>query len=182
MKPVEPVSQRCQHFDGLRVFGDAGYLCPSCGKELDEHDLIRWVREAEVARDETYSLKEGDGFREIVLEDRQREVYRRRKIVYGLQQEPRLQTVRPEMILITHDPEGLSYDCRVFYKEPRPSNVADRFAVAAEISAILELRSDQDFVLRIVAGKVAEFHEERTRIMDSGDTAPGRRVFYASEM
>lgn len=133
-------------------------------------------------RDETYSLDEGDGFREIVLEERQREVYRRRKEVYGLQNEPRLQTARPEMILITHDPEAAVYECRVFYKEPRPANVVERFRLAAELPVILEMCSGHDQVLRTVAGKVAEFHEERVRIISSGDTPPGRKVFYANEL
>lgn len=103
-------------------------------------------------------------------------------MVYGLKREPRIQTARPEMVLITHDPDERTYECRVFYKEPRPENVVERFTVAAETSAILEMRSDQGFVLGIVAGKVAEFHEERTRIARAGNTAPGRKVFYASDI
>lgn len=157
-------------------------MCPSCGEEMDESDLLRWLKEAEQDRDKAYSLKEGDGFREIVLEERQREVYRRRKVIYGLKREPRVQTARPEMILITHDPDGQTYECQVFYKEPRPDNVVDRFTVAAETSKILGLGSDRGFVLGIVATRVADFHEERVRIVGAGGTAPGRKVFYANEM
>ncbi len=90
--------------------------------------------------------------------------------------------VRPEMILVAYDPQKDVYDCRVFYKEPRPENALDRFAIAAETGRILELRSDPEFILRIVAGKVAEFHAEREGISGGGGQAPGRRVFYAAEL
>ena len=182
MKPPEPV-RSCDHPEGLRSFGEGGYLCASCGEELDGDGLLRWVREAELSRDATYSIDGDDGFRKIVLEERQREVYRRRKVAYALQSEPRVgRTARPEMVLVTHDPDGRVYECRIFYKAPRPENAAERFTIAAETSAIMDLRLNQEFVLRVVAGKVAEFHEERERILSLGEPAPGRRVFYAGEM
>lgn len=144
------------------------------------------MRDAERDRDEAYSLIEGDEFGEIVREERQREVYRRRKVMYELQSVPRIETARPEMILVTHDPESGggegSYECRIFYKGPRPEYGMDRLTVGADIRSILELKSDPSPIVRIAAQKVEEFHLARTRLSDSGETAPGRRVFYASDL
>lgn len=176
----------CEHPEGFRTFKDVSYLCPVCGAELDDGGLSRWVREAERLRDESYSLEEGDGFREIVLRDRQREVYRRRKLVYELRSTPRVRAARPEMVLILHDPGDEAgseerYDCRVFYKEPRPTSAVDRFSVPARTGDILDLKSDSNPVLRSVAQKVFEFHSQRLSFTELGEPAPGRRVFYANE-
>lgn len=140
------------------------------------------MREAERERDEAYSLIEGDEFGEIVREDRQREVYRRRKVMYELKSVPRIETARPEMILVTHEPDGDSYECRIFYKEPRPDPVMDRLTVEADTRAILELRSNPNPVVRTAARKVEEFHLARMGFADDGGAAPSRKVFYASDL
>lgn len=175
--------ENCLHLDGLRVSGGSEFVCPGCGARFDSEGIAEWVRDAERERDEAYSLIEGDGFGEIVREERQREVYRRRKVMYESQSAPRVETARPEMILVIHDPDGGgSYECRIFYKEPRPEYVMDRLTVDASIGAILELRSDPSPIARVAAQKVEEFHLARIRLSDSGEAAPGRRVFYASDL
>ncbi len=182
---MSSLSESCLHLEGFRVSGGSEYVCPGCGARLGSEGVARWVREAEKERDEAYSLIEGDGFGEIVREDRQREVYRRRKVMYELRSAPRIETARPEMILVTHEPGdsgGGSYECRIFYKEPRPEHVVDRLSVAADIGAILELGSDPSSIARVAAQKVEEFHIARTRLSDDGEAAPGRRVFYASDL
>lgn len=143
-------------------------------------DVVRWVREAEKARDDHYSTVEGDGFDEVVHEELQREVYRRRRVMYDLQKAPRA-IARPEMILISYDARQDSYDCRVFYKEPRPVGGVERVRVGGALETILELRSDPDPVVRLSAEKVEEFHAAREKLSRNGALAPGRRVFYANE-
>ena len=148
---------------------------------MDLEGVARWVRAAERARDEAYSLVEGDEFGEIVREERQREVYRRRRVMYDLQSVPRMATARPEMILIVHDARSASYECRIFYKEPRPVGVVEQLDVEAGWRAILDLRTDPDPVVRLASEKVEEFHLFRQKFSESGAPAPGRRVFYTNE-
>jgi hypothetical protein len=167
---------------GLRVVAGSGYRCQVCGETLDFEGVARWVREAERARDETYSLVKGDRFGEIVREELQREVYRRRRVMYDLQSVPRVVTARPEMILVVHDARSASYECRIFYKEPRPSGVVEQLDVVAGWRAILELRTDPDPVVRLVSEKVEEFHLSRRNFSEKGAPAPTRRVFYANEL
>lgn len=143
-------------------------------------DVVRWVREAEKARDDHYSTVEGDGFDEVVHEELQREVYRRRRVMYDLQKAPRA-IARPEMILISYDARQDSYDCRIFYKEPRPVGGVERVRVGGALETILGLRSDPDPVVRLSAEKVEEFHALREKLSRNGALAPGRRVFYANE-
>lgn len=172
----------CQHLEGLRALGGTRYLCPGCGSEMDPEGISRWVREAEAGRDEAYSLVEGDGFDETIREELQREVYRRRKVMYGLHSTPRVETARPEMLLVSHEPESGRYECRIFYKEPRPEHAPGSAGVAADLAEILEMRTDSSLVLRLVAEKVEEFHVVRTRLISEDEPAPGRRVFYAHEL
>lgn len=179
---MSSLSESCIHLDGFRVSGGSDFVCPDCGARLDSEGVAGWVREAERERDEAYSLIESDEFGDIAREERQREVYRRRKVMYELESAPRIETARPEMILVTHDPEADAYECRVFYKEPRPERGMDRLAVEANIGAILELKSDPSPVVRTAAGKVEEFHLARMGLAKGGEPAPGRRVFYASEL
>ena len=148
---------------------------------MDLEGVARWVRAAERARDESYSLVEGNEFGEIVRKERQREVYRRRRVMYDLQSVPRVATARPEMILIVHDARSASYQCRIFYKEPRPVGVVEQLEVEAGWRAILELRTDPNPVVRLASEKVEEFHLFRQRFAAKGTLAPGRRVFYANE-
>jgi hypothetical protein len=166
----------------LRVGAGARYLCPVCGETFDLDGLARWVREAERARDSSYSLVEGDEFGEIVREELQREVYRRRRVMYDLQSVPRLMMARPEMILVIYDASSGSYDCRIFYKEPRPAGVVEQLNVGEGWRAILELRTDPDPVVRLTSEKVEEFHLFRRRLSEKGALAPRRRVFYANEL
>jgi hypothetical protein len=149
---------------------------------LDLEGVGRWVRAAERARDESYSLVEGNEFGEIVREERQREVYRRRRVMYDMQSVPRMVTARPEMILIVYDARSASYECRIFYKEPRPIGIVEQVNVRAGWRAILDLRTDPDPVVRLASEKVEEFHLLRQKFCKKGAPAPTRRVFYANEL
>jgi hypothetical protein len=175
-------TKNCLHLEGLRAATGSSYRCPICGGSLDGDGVSGWVREAEKARDEAYSLDEGDGFAEIARQEAQREVYRRRRIMYELENVPRVATTRPEMILVVHDVEAESYQCRIFYKEPRQAGSVEQVGVAASLETILELRSDPDPVVRLIAEKVEEFHAVREKLVGEGEPAPGRRVFYANEL
>ena len=86
------------------------------------------------------------------------------------------------MILVIHDAVRALYDCRIFYKEPRPSRGLEQISVAAVQETILELRSDPDPIVRLIAEKVEEFHAVRSKLADGGAAAPERRVFYANEL
>jgi hypothetical protein len=88
---------------------------------------------------------------------------------------------RPEMILVIHDARGGSYECRIFYKEPRPAGIVEQLNVEEGWQSILELRTDPDPVVRLASEKVEEFHIFRRKLSDRGAPAPARRVFYASE-
>jgi hypothetical protein len=178
---MSSVAENCLHLGGFRVGAGSEYLCPVCGKRFDLDSVARWVREAERARDESYSLVEGDEFGEIVREELQREVYRRRRVMYHLQSVPRVIMARPEMILVIHDARSRSYECRIFYKEPRPAGVVEQLIVGEGWRAILELRTDPDPVVRLASEKVEEFHIFRRKLSEKGAPAPGRRVFYANE-
>jgi hypothetical protein len=127
-------------------------------------------------------MVEGDGFGEMVHEELQREVYRRRRVMYELENVPRVVTARPEMILVIHDAGRASYECRIFYKEPRPAGGLEQVSVAAVQETILELRSDPDPIVRLIAEKVEEFHAFRSKLAGDGAAAPERRVFYANEL
>ncbi|MDQ3360774.1 MAG: hypothetical protein M3534_03770 [Actinomycetota bacterium] len=175
-------TKNCLHLEGLRAATGSNYRCPVCGESLDGGGVAGWVREAEEARDEAYSLDEGDGFAGIARQEAQREVYRRRRIMYELENVPRVATTRPEMILVVHDIEAGSYQCRIFYKEPRQAGSVEQVSVAAALETILELRSDPDPVVRLIAEKVEEFHAVREKLVGEGEPAPGRRVFYANEL
>lgn len=144
-------------------------------------DVKHWVRGAERARDEAYSAVEGDKFGEILREELQREVYRRRKVMYELQNASRT-PVRLEMILVIYHERQEFYGCRIFYKEPRPVSGIERLDVGADPGAIRGLRSHRDPVVRLVAEKVEEFHGLRTKLSEMGEPAPSRRVFYASDL
>ena len=175
-------TKNCLHLEGLRAATGSNYRCPVCGESLNGGGVAGWVREAEEARDEAYSLDEGDGFAGIARQEAQREVYRRRRIMYELENVPRVATTRPEMILVIHDVETGSYQCRIFYKEPRQAGNVEQVSVAAALETILELRSDPDPVVRLIAEKVEEFHAVREKLVGEGEPAPGRRVFYANEL
>ena len=102
--------------------------------------------------------------------------------MYELDNVPRVATTKPEMILVIHDAEAASYQCRIFYKEARQAGNVEQVGVAAVLEAILELRSDPDPVVRLIAEKVEEFHAAREKLAGEGEPAPGRRVFYANEL
>ena len=174
--------ENCLHLGGLRVAAGSLYRCLVCGASLDLAGVARWVREAERARDEAYSTIEGDEFGEIVREELQREVYRRRRIMYELENVPRGATARPEMVLVMHDAAKASYECRIFYKEPRPAGGVEQVSVGAVLEAMLELRSDLDPIVRLISEKVEEFHALRVKLSEGGSPAPERRVFYANEL
>ena len=176
--PVED----CLHLEGLRVAIGSEYRCPVCEENMDLAGVARWVRAAERSRDEAYSMVEGDGFGEIAREEVQREVYRRRRVMYELENVPRVVTARPEMILVIHDAVKATYECRIFYKEPRPAGVVEQASIGAVLEQILELRSDADPVVRLISEKVEEFHAFRCKLAEDGAPAPERRVFYANEL
>ena len=174
--------ERCLHLEGLSATARTLYRCPLCGESFAGEDVSRWVREAERVRDELYSVNQGDRFGEIAREEAQREVYRRRRVMYELENVPRVVTVRPEMILVIYDAGTASYGCRIFYKGQRRAGSVEQLTIAAAEEAILELRSDPDPVVRLTAGKVGEFHAAREKLTGEGDPAPNRRVFYADEL
>jgi len=178
---ADPIED-CLHSEGLRVTPGSEYCCPVCEECLDLDGVGRWVQEAERSRDEAYSMVEGDGFGEIVRQELQREVYRRRRVMYELENVPRVVTARPEMILVIHDAVEASYECRIFYKEPRPAGVVEQVSVGAVLDRILELRSDPDPVVRLISEKIEEFHVFRSKLSEDGEPAPERRVFYANEL
>src|SRR5919107_2608203 len=134
----------CLHSEGLRATSGSEYCCPLCEECLDLDGVGRWVHEAERSRDEAYSMVEGDEFGEIVRQELQREVFRRRRVMYELENVPRVVTARPEMILVIHDVVEASYECRIFYKEPRPAGGVGEIRVGAGIRRIPELPSDPD--------------------------------------
>jgi len=173
---------KCLHLWGLRASTGSEYWCPACGERMDLEGVARWVREAERVRDESYSLVEGDGFGDIMSQELQREVYRRRRVMYDLQSVPRVAMARPEMILVVYDARSASYECRIFYKEPRPAGVVEQLNVEARWRSILDLRTDLDPVVRLTSEKVEEFHISRRKFSDEDAPAPGRRVFYANEL
>lgn len=175
------VMENCLHLEGLRMTVGSGYRCPACETRLDMDGVARWVREAERERDETYSMIQGDEFGEIVRDERQREVYRRRGVMYELQSIPQAVMVRPEMILVIHDALADSYKCKIFYKEPRPVAGLEDIEIEAGWKSILELRSHPDQIVRLAADKVQEFHKQRDDALKKSDVPPGRRVFYANE-
>ena len=174
--------ENCLHLQGLKVGIGSEYRCPVCEESLDIEGVARWVWEAEKSRDEAYSMVEGDGFGRIAREELQREVYRRRRVMYELENVPRVVTARPEMILVIHNAMKASYECRIFYKEPRPAGVVEQASVGAGLERILELRSDPDPVVRLISEKVEEFHAFRSKLTEGGEPAPERRVFYANEL
>lgn len=171
----------CPHLEGLRGIPAVGFWCSDCGSCLDMEDVEHWVRGAERARDEAYPAVEGDKFGEILREELQREVYRRRKVMYELQNASRT-PVKPEMILVVYDRRKESYGCRIFYKESRFVSGMERLDVGADPGTIMGLRSHRDPVVRLVAEKVEEFHGLRTKLSEMGEPAPSRRVFYASDL
>lgn len=174
--------ENCLHLSGLRVEPGSEFRCPVCEVRLDLERVERWVRAAEAARDEDYSVVEGDEFSRMVFEERQREVYRRRKVLYELRDVPYAVAARPEMILISYDAVEDAYACRIFYKEPRPAWGLERVGVEADFDSILALRSHPDPNVRLVSGKVEEFHALRQRFDGQDGYPPQRRVFYQNEI
>ncbi|TCJ20709.1 hypothetical protein E0L93_00310 [Rubrobacter taiwanensis] len=151
---------------------------------MDLEGVREWVRAAERARDEVYPLLEVDReFGEILLDERQREVYRRRRILYEVQEATRrVAGERPEMILVTYDAAGDRYECRLFYKQAGAVRGLERFSVAARLEDVLEFGSHADPNVRLASEKIGEFHALRLRRAEEGEIAPSRRVFYASEL
>ena len=174
--------EECLHSSGLRVESISGFRCPACEAHLDAEGVERWVRSAEAARDEAYSLIEHDEFSRLVFEERQREVYRRRKVLYELRSIPCSSLARPEMILVSYDAAADVYECRLFYKEPRPAWGPERLDVEAEMDTILALRTHPDPNIRLVSSKVEEFHAFRQRSDGQDGYSPQRRVFYKNEI
>ncbi len=178
---MESVEENCLHLGGLQVAFGARFRCSDCGVRLDLEGVKRWVQAAEKARDEAYSMVEGEEFAEFAREERQREVYRRRKVLYELQNVPRALVARPEMILVSYDAAEDAYGCRIFYKEPRPAWGLQRINVGAALDSILALRSHPDPNVRLASGKVEEFHVLRQRLVEQDMLPPQRRVFYQNE-
>lgn len=176
------MEENCPHSGGLQAVVGSGFRCPACEARLDPEDVERWVRAAEEARDEVYSAVEGDEFAGIVLDERQREVYRRRKVLYELRMAPPAVATRPEMILVSYDFTDDSYECRIFYKEPRPAWGLERISVEADLDPILALRSHSDPNVRLASGKVEEFHLLRRGLVEQDAFPLLRRVFYQNEL
>lgn len=178
---MENVAENCLHLEGLRAVPGSKFRCPACKACLDLEGVERWVRAAEKSRDEAYSMVEGNEFAEIMREEWQREVYRRRKVLYELRSVPRVAIARPEMILVSYEAAEDAYECRIFYKEPRPAWGEDRINVEATLDAILALRSHPDPNVRLASDKAEEFHILRLRLVEQNALPPLRRVFYQNE-
>ncbi len=178
------IEENCSHPGGLQaVVASGGFRCPACEARLDQVGVERWVRAAEEARDEAYSTVEGDEeFARIVLDECQGEVFRRRKELYALRSVPPAVATRPEMILVSYDFMDDSYECRIFYKEPRPAWGLERISVEADLDPILALRSHSDPNVRLASGKVEEFHVLRRRLVEQDELPMLRRVFYQNEL
>ena len=180
---MDDTAGSCAHPVGVRIVGGLEFQCPACRELLDMEGIERWVRAAERVRDEAYFAVEGDGLAGISSEEHQREVFRRRKVLYELRSAPSGGSVaRPEMVLISYDAEGDAYECRIFYKEPRPAYGPERVGVEAGLEPILELRSHPDPNIRLVSGKVEEFHALRALTVKKGSPPPARRVYYSNEL
>jgi hypothetical protein len=177
-------AEKCLHLKGLQAVAANEFRCAQCGARLTLAGVNGWVREAERERDEVYPLLEVDPeFAEILLGERQREVYRRRRVMYEVQEVPRqVGGSRPEMILISYDPVEDSYECRIFYKESGAARGLENFSVAARTEEILEFSDHVDPNVRLACAKVEEFHAARNRLIEAGEVAPSRRVFYANEL
>src|SRR5215212_6868304 len=160
--------ENCLHSEGFRVTAGSEYRCPVCEESLDLDGVSRWVQDAERSRDGAYSMVEGDGFGEIVREELQREVYRRRRVMYELENVPRVVAAKPEMVLVIYDAVKASYGCRIFYKEPRPVGVVEQVSVGSVLDRILELRSYLFFNVRATTEKVEEFHVFRSKLSEGG--------------
>ena len=129
-------------------------------------------------------MVEGDEFERIARDERQREVYRRRKVLYDMQHVmPQAVAARPEMVFVSFASGGAVgvYECKIFYKEPRPEAGLEALTIEARTEVILELHSDANPVVRLVAQKVEELHEAR-RLAVGEDVSPIRRTFYAKEL
>jgi hypothetical protein len=177
----EGLVKNCSHLEDLRGIPGVGFHCPACDAWLNVERVRDWVRSAERARDEAYPVVKGDRFGEIRLDELQREVFRRRKVMYEVQhasQEP----IKPEMVLIVHDGNSETYRCRIFYKEPRPVSGIEKLNVEAHADAIGGFRSSQDPIVRLVAEKTHDFHGLRLEMSEVGEPAPARRVYYANEL
>lgn len=175
--------ENCLHLEGLEVLMGEKFGCPICRAELDIGGVREWVLEAERARDETYSsVKSKSDSQGQGREERQREVYRRRGILYDLLNLPQVVSAYPEMMLVTYNPLTDSYDCRIFYKGPKPARSSERFSVEARSDSILSARSHPDPNVRLVAGKIEEFHSVRSHQQGAGEAIPYRRVYYAGEL
>jgi len=55
------------------------------------------------------------------------------------------------MIQVVHDGAKASYECRIFYKEPRPVGGIEQVSVGAVLETMLELRSDPDPIIRLTS-------------------------------
>ena len=165
------------------VVASGGFRCPTCEACLDPEGVEGWVRAAEEARDEAYSAVAGsEELAWIVLDERQQDVYRRRKVLYELRSAPPAVATRPEMILVAYDFVEDSYECRIFYKEPRPAWGLERISVEADLDPILALRLHSDPNVRLASGKVEEFHLLRRRLVEQDALPLLRRVFYQNEL
>jgi hypothetical protein len=102
--------------------------------------------------------------------------------LYELRSAPRAVVTRPEMILVSYDATEDSYECRIFYKEPRPAWGLERVNVEADLDAILTLRSHQDPNVRLASCKAEELHALRSRLIKQDAPPPLRRVFYQNEL
>ncbi len=179
---MESIAESCPHLGNLQAVPGSGFRCPACEARLDLEGVEHWVRAAEKARDEAYPTIEGDELAEAVLEGWQREVYRRRRVLYELCSAPPAAVARPEMILISYDVAEDVYECRIFYKEPRPAWGLERIRVEAALDPILSLRSHPDPNVRLASGKAEEFHTLRRRLVGQNAPPPLRRVFYQNEL
>ena len=177
--------ERCPHPRGLRGSLTGEFRCPVCGARLDVGAVEGWVRRAEVERDAAYARREAEPeLSRALFGDHQREVYRRRRVMYEMGGVPRAARVesKPEMVLVSYDVAEDSYECRIFYKETGSERGLENFTVAARTREILEYLSHSDPNVRLAAGKLEEFRSWREYRISTGEVASVRRVFYSNEL
>jgi hypothetical protein len=86
------------------------------------------------------------------------------------------------MILVSYDLVEDTYECRIFYKEPRPAGGLEHISVEADLDPILALRSHSDPNVRLASGKVEEFHILRRQLVEQDELPMLRRMFYQNEL
>ena len=103
--------------------------------------------------------------------------------MYELENVPRVATTRPEMILVIHDAEAASYQCRSSTRSRGQAGSVEQVSVAAVPSkrswSCARTPTPSCGSSRRRSRSSTPF---RSKLVGEGEAAPGRRVFYANEL